>query len=270
MEATELNFWVHSENLHHFSNQKAVIVSQPASILRLAERCQWDLIWLRLVFFSSCSCSSSFILGKSDSFLFRTCIGLELELITDGTAIFPCSPHAIPDRLRIRVNRISLQDYEGLHYDKEKLREVCKFFFFKWGFYCLWINPVYSTFHSAIFCVWLIARRASFSFMLHRSQAIVKVAFKQSLQEINAGEYSCVFVPMSPFKTGHYFERYKKGFRHKCHWKLFGTFYTYFVLAEPGRFSSHQMWLAFIPFFFKSETHQPLHMNRGHTNECCI
>ncbi|KAM3833694.1 diacylglycerol kinase iota [Vipera latastei] len=33
-------------------------------------------------------------------------------------------PHAIPDRLRIRVNRISLQDYERLHYDKEKLREV--------------------------------------------------------------------------------------------------------------------------------------------------
>uniref|UniRef100_A0A674KAW0 Diacylglycerol kinase n=1 Tax=Terrapene triunguis TaxID=2587831 RepID=A0A674KAW0_9SAUR len=35
-------------------------------------------------------------------------------------------PHSIPDRLRIRVNRISLQDYEGLHYDKEKLREACK------------------------------------------------------------------------------------------------------------------------------------------------
>uniref|UniRef100_A0A8D2IUG6 Diacylglycerol kinase n=1 Tax=Varanus komodoensis TaxID=61221 RepID=A0A8D2IUG6_VARKO len=34
-------------------------------------------------------------------------------------------PHAIPERLRIRVNRISLQDYEGLHYDKEKLREKC-------------------------------------------------------------------------------------------------------------------------------------------------
>ncbi|XP_075796203.1 diacylglycerol kinase iota isoform X7 [Pelodiscus sinensis] len=33
-------------------------------------------------------------------------------------------PHSIPDRLRIRVNRISLQDYEGLHYDKEKLREA--------------------------------------------------------------------------------------------------------------------------------------------------
>uniref|UniRef100_A0A672UHJ2 Diacylglycerol kinase n=1 Tax=Strigops habroptila TaxID=2489341 RepID=A0A672UHJ2_STRHB len=36
-------------------------------------------------------------------------------------------PHSIPDRLRIRVNRINLQEYEGLHYDKEKLREACKF-----------------------------------------------------------------------------------------------------------------------------------------------
>ncbi|XP_077195988.1 diacylglycerol kinase iota isoform X2 [Paroedura picta] len=33
-------------------------------------------------------------------------------------------PHSVPERLRIRVNRISLQDYEGLHYDKEKLREA--------------------------------------------------------------------------------------------------------------------------------------------------
>ncbi|OBS66030.1 hypothetical protein A6R68_05430, partial [Neotoma lepida] len=32
-------------------------------------------------------------------------------------------PQSVPDRLRIRVNKISLQDYEGLHYDKEKLRE---------------------------------------------------------------------------------------------------------------------------------------------------
>uniref|UniRef100_A0A8D0CDK8 Diacylglycerol kinase n=1 Tax=Salvator merianae TaxID=96440 RepID=A0A8D0CDK8_SALMN len=38
-------------------------------------------------------------------------------------------PHAVPERLRIRVNRISLQDYEGLHYDKEKLREACKLLF---------------------------------------------------------------------------------------------------------------------------------------------
>ncbi|KAJ6660063.1 hypothetical protein lerEdw1_018261 [Lerista edwardsae] len=34
------------------------------------------------------------------------------------------SPHSVPERLRIRVNRIGLQDYEGLHYDKEKLREA--------------------------------------------------------------------------------------------------------------------------------------------------
>ncbi|KAK2539627.1 hypothetical protein Q9233_001667 [Columba guinea] len=33
-------------------------------------------------------------------------------------------PHSIPDRLRIRVNKINLQEYEGLHYDKEKLREA--------------------------------------------------------------------------------------------------------------------------------------------------
>ncbi|XP_023609261.1 diacylglycerol kinase iota isoform X1 [Myotis lucifugus] len=33
-------------------------------------------------------------------------------------------PQSIPDRLRIRVNKISLQDYEGFHYDKEKLREA--------------------------------------------------------------------------------------------------------------------------------------------------
>ncbi|XP_066556716.1 diacylglycerol kinase zeta isoform X4 [Amia ocellicauda] len=30
----------------------------------------------------------------------------------------------IPDRLRIRVNRISMHDYEALHYDKEKLKEA--------------------------------------------------------------------------------------------------------------------------------------------------
>uniref|UniRef100_A0A663EK51 Diacylglycerol kinase n=1 Tax=Aquila chrysaetos chrysaetos TaxID=223781 RepID=A0A663EK51_AQUCH len=47
-------------------------------------------------------------------------------------------PHSIPDRLRIRVNRINLQEYEGLHYDKEKLREACKLqltrFFFGFDF----------------------------------------------------------------------------------------------------------------------------------------
>ncbi|XP_066446431.1 diacylglycerol kinase iota isoform X3 [Eleutherodactylus coqui] len=33
-------------------------------------------------------------------------------------------PHSMPDRLRIRVNRIRLQVYEGLHFDKDKLREA--------------------------------------------------------------------------------------------------------------------------------------------------
>ncbi|XP_055203174.1 diacylglycerol kinase iota isoform X8 [Gorilla gorilla gorilla] len=33
-------------------------------------------------------------------------------------------PQSVPDRLRIRVNKISLRDYEGFHYDKEKLREA--------------------------------------------------------------------------------------------------------------------------------------------------
>lgn len=38
------------------------------------------------------------------------------------------SPHAVPDRLRLRVNRISLQEYDRLQYDKERLRDICKVF----------------------------------------------------------------------------------------------------------------------------------------------
>lgn len=40
--------------------------------------------------------------------------------------LFPSSPHAVPDRLRLRVNRISLQEYDRLQFDKERLRDVCK------------------------------------------------------------------------------------------------------------------------------------------------
>jgi len=36
------------------------------------------------------------------------------------------SPHAVPDRLRLRVNRIILQDYESMQFDKERLRDICK------------------------------------------------------------------------------------------------------------------------------------------------
>uniref|UniRef100_A0A8C6LC73 Diacylglycerol kinase n=1 Tax=Nothobranchius furzeri TaxID=105023 RepID=A0A8C6LC73_NOTFU len=35
-------------------------------------------------------------------------------------------PHAVPDRLRLRVNRISLPEYDRLQYDKERLRDICK------------------------------------------------------------------------------------------------------------------------------------------------
>uniref|UniRef100_A0A8C3G2B4 Diacylglycerol kinase n=1 Tax=Cyclopterus lumpus TaxID=8103 RepID=A0A8C3G2B4_CYCLU len=35
-------------------------------------------------------------------------------------------PHAVPDRLRLRVNRISLHEYDRLQYDKERLRDICK------------------------------------------------------------------------------------------------------------------------------------------------
>nr|XP_057922103.1 diacylglycerol kinase iota isoform X4 [Doryrhamphus excisus] len=33
-------------------------------------------------------------------------------------------PHAVPDRLRLRVNRIGLQEYDRLQYDKERLRDI--------------------------------------------------------------------------------------------------------------------------------------------------
>ncbi|XP_053717493.1 diacylglycerol kinase iota isoform X2 [Synchiropus splendidus] len=33
-------------------------------------------------------------------------------------------PHAVPERLRLRVNRICLQEYDRLQYDKERLRDI--------------------------------------------------------------------------------------------------------------------------------------------------
>lgn len=36
------------------------------------------------------------------------------------------SSHAVPDRLRLRVNRIILQEYESMQFDKERLRDICK------------------------------------------------------------------------------------------------------------------------------------------------
>ena len=45
---------------------------------------------------------------------------------TCTSVCFSSSPHAVPDRLRLRVNRISLQEYDRLQYDKERLRDICK------------------------------------------------------------------------------------------------------------------------------------------------
>uniref|UniRef100_A0A8C2APM1 Diacylglycerol kinase n=1 Tax=Cyprinus carpio TaxID=7962 RepID=A0A8C2APM1_CYPCA len=39
-------------------------------------------------------------------------------------------PHAVPERLRLRVNRIVLQEYESMQFDKERLRDICKFLTF--------------------------------------------------------------------------------------------------------------------------------------------
>lgn len=36
------------------------------------------------------------------------------------------SQQPVPERLRIRVSRISMRDYEALNYDKEKLKEACE------------------------------------------------------------------------------------------------------------------------------------------------
>lgn len=42
--------------------------------------------------------------------------------------LFPSSSQQpFPERLRIRVSRISMHDYEALHYDKEKLKEACEY-----------------------------------------------------------------------------------------------------------------------------------------------
>uniref|UniRef100_A0A8D0L436 Diacylglycerol kinase n=1 Tax=Sphenodon punctatus TaxID=8508 RepID=A0A8D0L436_SPHPU len=60
--------------------------------------------------------------------LIRICLRNQANMVQKSkrrtSMPFLNDPHSVPDRLRIRVNRISLQDYEGLHYDKEKLREA--------------------------------------------------------------------------------------------------------------------------------------------------
>lgn len=40
--------------------------------------------------------------------------------------MFVCSQQPVPEKLQIRVNRISMAAYEALHYDKDQLKEACK------------------------------------------------------------------------------------------------------------------------------------------------
>lgn len=36
------------------------------------------------------------------------------------------SQQPVPEQLRIQVSRVSMHDYDALHYDKEQLKEACK------------------------------------------------------------------------------------------------------------------------------------------------
>lgn len=36
------------------------------------------------------------------------------------------SQQQVPEQLRIQVSRVSMHDYEALHYDKEQLKEACE------------------------------------------------------------------------------------------------------------------------------------------------
>lgn len=38
----------------------------------------------------------------------------------------PPSQQPVPEQLRIQVSRVSMHDYEALHYDKEQLKEACE------------------------------------------------------------------------------------------------------------------------------------------------
>lgn len=42
----------------------------------------------------------------------------------------PHSQQPVPEQLRIQVSRVSMHDYEALHYDKEQLKEACEW---PWG-----------------------------------------------------------------------------------------------------------------------------------------
>lgn len=52
---------------------------------------------------------------------------LNLYDFSNWNIFLSSSQQPFPERLRIRVSRISMHDYEALHYDKEKLKEACEY-----------------------------------------------------------------------------------------------------------------------------------------------
>lgn len=55
-------------------------------------------------------------------------LGLVLEL--SPCRVPSCCPalsqQPVPEQLQIQVSRVSMHDYEALHYDKEQLKEACE------------------------------------------------------------------------------------------------------------------------------------------------
>lgn len=45
-------------------------------------------------------------------------------------SLYECSQQPVAETVQIQVNRISMHDYEVLHYDKEQLKEAGEYLFF--------------------------------------------------------------------------------------------------------------------------------------------
>lgn len=52
------------------------------------------------------------------------CLGRALAEFPPGAPALSQQP--VPEQLRIQVSRVSMHDYEALHYDKEQLKEACE------------------------------------------------------------------------------------------------------------------------------------------------
>ena len=86
-------------------------------------------LWLACLCVSVCACMYIHVLTVVCWGMSELCVCTYMHLCV-CVCVCVCgsssSPHAVPDRLRLRVNRISLQEYDRLQYDKERLRDICK------------------------------------------------------------------------------------------------------------------------------------------------